>query len=319
WPARHRAGINDATLPPMGARFRLKSTFDISSFGSEAKVVLTAFKHYGLIVADNGSDWFFQGTEDAGWNTAAYDTMVSQLKTVPASAFEAIDESALMVNPNSAQAGTVPAQPAAPSAAPGNGRAIVTWSPPANGGQPITGYTITGTPGGTAVAGGTATAAIVFGLANGTSYTFTVTARNVVGTGPPSPPSNPVVPNSRLVAPSSPAPSGGRPPVTQVPPQPPPPRIVWLQPAASCSGSLPNGTGWKPPRSTLHSTSTQPSGRLSIERALLTFPQMLVGCSFSTASMMFDAYSWLLVRGISTEPSSIPRMRSSFSRLHLGQ
>ncbi|TMC87897.1 MAG: fibronectin type III domain-containing protein, partial [Chloroflexi bacterium] len=186
--------------------------------------------------ADNGSDWFFQGTEDPGWNTAAYDTMVSQLKTVPASAFEAIDESALMVNPNSAQAGTVPAQPAAPSAAPGNGRAIVTWSPPANGGQPITGYTITGTPGGTAVAGGTATAAIVFGLANGTSYTFTVTARNVVGTGPPSPPSNPVVPNSRLVAPSSPAPSGGRPPVTQVPPQPPPPRIVWLQPGARLEG-----------------------------------------------------------------------------------
>ena len=214
----------------------MKSTYDISTFGTEAKVVLTAFKHYGLIVADNGSDWFFQGTEDPGWNTAAYDTMVSQLKTVPASAFEAIDESALMVNPNSAQAGTVPAQPAAPSAAPGNGRAIVTWSPPANGGQPITGYTITGTPGGTAVAGGSATAAIVFGLANGTSYTFTVTARNVVGTGPPSAPSNAVVPNSRLVAPSSPAPSSGRPPVTPVPPQPPPPRIVWLQPGARLEG-----------------------------------------------------------------------------------
>ena len=147
-----------------------------------------------------------------------------------------IDESALMVNPNSAQAGTVPAQPATPTAAPGNGRAIVTWSPPANGGQPITGYTITGTPGGTAVAGGSATAAVVFGLTNGTSYTFTVTARNVVGTGPPSAPSNAVVPNSRLVAPSSPAPSSGRPPVTPVPPQPPPPRIVWLQPGARLEG-----------------------------------------------------------------------------------
>src|SRR5205814_1800060 len=65
WPARHHAGISDATLPPMGARFRLKSGYDISSYGTEAKVVLTAFKHYGLIVADNGSDWFFQGTEDA--------------------------------------------------------------------------------------------------------------------------------------------------------------------------------------------------------------------------------------------------------------
>ena len=237
WPARHRAGINDATLPPMGARFRLRSTFDISSFGSEAKVVLTAFRHYGLIVADNGSDWFFQGTEDAGWNTAAYDTMVSQLKTVPASAFEAIDESALMVDPNSAQAGTVPSQPAAPSATPGNARAVVMWTPPANGGQPITGYTITGNPGGSALAAGSATAAVVFGLVNGTSYTFTVAARNVVGTGSPSPPSNAVVPNSRLIAPSSPAPVTARPPVTQVPPQPPPPsRIVWLQPGARLEG-----------------------------------------------------------------------------------
>ncbi|TME91556.1 MAG: fibronectin type III domain-containing protein [Chloroflexi bacterium] len=232
WPARHHAGISDATLPPMGARFRLKSGYDISSYGTEAKVVLTAFKHYGLIVADNGSDWFFQGTEDASWD----DQIISDLKQVPVNQFEAVDESALMVNPNSAQAGTVPAQPATPTAAPGNGRAIVTWSPPANGGQPITGYTITGTPGGTAVAGGSATAAVVFGLTNGTSYTFTVTARNVVGTGPPSAPSNAVVPNSRLVAPSSPAPSSGRPPVTPVPPQPPPPRIVWLQPGARLEG-----------------------------------------------------------------------------------
>ena len=90
WPARHDAGTaSDPNLPPMGARFRLKNSFDISGFNAQAQVVLTAMKHYGLIVADNGSNWYFQGTEDAGWNNEPYATMVSQLKTVPASAFEA--------------------------------------------------------------------------------------------------------------------------------------------------------------------------------------------------------------------------------------
>jgi hypothetical protein len=99
WPARHHAGINDPTLPPMGARFRLKMSYDISSYGAEAQVVLTAFKHYGLIVADNGSDWFFQGTEDSSWD----DTIISDLKLVPVNQFEAVDESSLMADPNSAQ------------------------------------------------------------------------------------------------------------------------------------------------------------------------------------------------------------------------
>ncbi len=61
-------------------------------------------KRYGLIVADNGSDWFFQGTEDNGSNAGPYPAMVSQPKTVPASAFEAVDESNVMVSPDSGQA-----------------------------------------------------------------------------------------------------------------------------------------------------------------------------------------------------------------------
>ena len=106
WPARHQAGsaVNH-NLPPMGARFRLKAGYNISGFNAQTQVVLTAMKHYGLIVADNGSNWYFQGTSDAGWDTPPYSTMVSQLKTVPASAFEAIDESSLMLDPNSGQAG----------------------------------------------------------------------------------------------------------------------------------------------------------------------------------------------------------------------
>jgi len=112
WPARHDAGAaSNPNLPPMGARFRLKAGYNVSGFSPQAQVVLAAMKHYGLIVADNGSNWFFQGTMDAGWNNEPYATMVSQLKTVPASAFEAVDESSLMVDPNSGRA--VPQTPCA--------------------------------------------------------------------------------------------------------------------------------------------------------------------------------------------------------------
>jgi len=84
----------------MGARFRLKSGFDLSRFSPKARVVLRAMKRYGLIVADNGSDWYFQGIRDRRWRNALLD----QLKTVPASAFEAVDVSSCTVDPDSAQA-----------------------------------------------------------------------------------------------------------------------------------------------------------------------------------------------------------------------
>ena len=102
WPARHQAGTAaNAALPPMGARFRLKSSYDISHFSAQAQVILLAMQHYGLILADNGSNWFFSGTEDAAWP----DSLLSELKTIPASQFDAVDESSLMTNPNSAAVG----------------------------------------------------------------------------------------------------------------------------------------------------------------------------------------------------------------------
>src|SRR2546422_1221616 len=101
WPARHQAGAAaNPALPPMGARFRLKATYDISHFSAQAQVILLAMQHYGLILADNGSNWFFSGTEDAAWP----DSLLSELKTVPAAQFDAVDESSLMVDPNSAAA-----------------------------------------------------------------------------------------------------------------------------------------------------------------------------------------------------------------------
>lgn len=101
WPARHQAGTAaNPALPPMGARFRLKAGYDIASFSPQAQVILRAMQHYGLILADNGSNWYFSGTEDPSWP----DSLLTELKSVPASEFEAVDESSLMVDPNSAAA-----------------------------------------------------------------------------------------------------------------------------------------------------------------------------------------------------------------------
>ncbi len=100
WPARHQAGAAaDPSLPPMGARFRLRASFDLSTFGRQAQVILRAMQRYGLIVADNGANWFFQGTTDPRWTEALLD----EFKRVPASQFEAVDVSSLMVDPQSAR------------------------------------------------------------------------------------------------------------------------------------------------------------------------------------------------------------------------
>src|SRR5438552_8704304 len=101
WPARHQAGTAaNPALPPMGARFRLKASYDISHFSTPTQVILRALQHYGLILADNGSNWFFSGTQDAAWP----DSLLTELKTVPAAQFDAVDESSLMIDPNSAAA-----------------------------------------------------------------------------------------------------------------------------------------------------------------------------------------------------------------------
>jgi hypothetical protein len=101
WPARHQAGsVNNASYPPMGARFRLRAGFDMSGLRADTRTVLRAMQTYGLILADNGSPWYFQGTADNRWPEALLD----QLKDIPASAFEAVDESSLMVGQNSGKA-----------------------------------------------------------------------------------------------------------------------------------------------------------------------------------------------------------------------
>ncbi len=103
WPARHEAGSTASPdYPPMGARFRLRRRFRlaVARCANVCQTVVTAMKTYGLILADNGSNWYFGGTADRRWT----DTMVDQLKAIPADAFQAVDERCLAVAPNSGQA-----------------------------------------------------------------------------------------------------------------------------------------------------------------------------------------------------------------------
>ncbi len=102
WPARHEAGQANPACPPMGARFRLDPAFSLpaSQCSDVCQTLLTTMKNYGLILADNGSNWFFQGTADTRWTSDDVD----QLKQIPANDFVAVDESCLMVTPDSGQA-----------------------------------------------------------------------------------------------------------------------------------------------------------------------------------------------------------------------
>ena len=88
WPARHYASSSTNTNhPPMGLRFRLKASVDISGFSPRMQVILRTMKKYGMIVSDNGSNWFFQGTHDNRWD----DEEINTLKNLHGRDFEAVD------------------------------------------------------------------------------------------------------------------------------------------------------------------------------------------------------------------------------------
>jgi hypothetical protein len=92
YPARHFASDStSASRPPMGLRVRLKASVDISGFGPQARVILKALKRYGMILADNGSDWFVTGAPDPGWD----DDDLHQLHEITGSDFEVVDTHAL--------------------------------------------------------------------------------------------------------------------------------------------------------------------------------------------------------------------------------
>jgi hypothetical protein len=90
-PASHCAGdTSNASAPPMGLRLRLGAGYDISQISGPAHAIAAAMKQYGLIVADNGSNWFFSGTSDRRWS----DENLDQLKSIPGSAFQVVQSAA---------------------------------------------------------------------------------------------------------------------------------------------------------------------------------------------------------------------------------
>jgi hypothetical protein len=87
YPARHFASSRtDTNLPPMGMRVRLKASFDISGYSPAMQVILRALKKYGMILADNGSNWYISGAPDPRWN----DDELHTLNNIKGSDFEVV-------------------------------------------------------------------------------------------------------------------------------------------------------------------------------------------------------------------------------------
>ncbi len=92
-PASHWASsITDQDVAPMGLRLRMRADYDLSRFRGQSLVIATALKRYGMIVADNGSNWFISGAPDTRWD----DEDLNQLKGIPGSAFEAVQTGAVV-------------------------------------------------------------------------------------------------------------------------------------------------------------------------------------------------------------------------------
>jgi len=101
WPARHQAGATtDPDVPPMGQRFRLNAAFDIGGFSDANQIILEALKTYGMLLADNGSDWFLSGVPDDRWDNDDLRDLQDRLR---GSDFEAVDCSSLIGDPDSGQ------------------------------------------------------------------------------------------------------------------------------------------------------------------------------------------------------------------------
>jgi hypothetical protein len=92
YPARHYpSDLTDPSLPPMGLRVRLKAGFEVRPFPRQARIVLIALKRYGMIVADNGSDWYISGAPSSGWSNDQLHT----LGRVKGADFEVVDTSSV--------------------------------------------------------------------------------------------------------------------------------------------------------------------------------------------------------------------------------
>lgn len=93
YPARHDASSQTSTaLPPMGLRVRLKATFDTSGLSPQARVIADALKHYGMILADNGSPWYVTGASDPRFD----DDVMHELDAITGRDLEVVDTTGLV-------------------------------------------------------------------------------------------------------------------------------------------------------------------------------------------------------------------------------
>ena len=100
WPARHKASNEHTqTNPPMGIRVRLRADYPLAGFSAHARRLLVAMKRYGMILADNGSDWYVSGIPNEGWDNE----VLHELDVVEGSSFEVVDESSLQIDPDSGE------------------------------------------------------------------------------------------------------------------------------------------------------------------------------------------------------------------------
>jgi hypothetical protein len=91
YPATHAAGLNTNRLPPMGLRLRLRKSFDESKLTGGALAIVRAMKRYGMILADNGSDWFVTGEEHDGWgNEEKFAALADPMKAVKGADFDIV-------------------------------------------------------------------------------------------------------------------------------------------------------------------------------------------------------------------------------------
>jgi len=150
------------------------------------QVILRALKKYGMILADNGSNWYISGAPDSRWND---DNLVSELRLVKGSDFEAVDESSLMVDPDSGQVSSAPPDadilpPSAPAnlagAAVSSSEINLSWSPSLDN-VGVTGYRVYRN--GIQIGTTTDTSYADTGLSPATTYQYSAAAYDAAGNG----------------------------------------------------------------------------------------------------------------------------------------
>jgi hypothetical protein len=187
WPARS-AQVNDPSdpkHPPAGQRFRLKGSYDISGYPPQARVILQALKTYGMIAATNtgaGHPVSIIGSPDTRWNYVDLNTLTG----IDLSNFEAVDESSLMIDKNSAQARQTSGAPSSPTITVTSPNGGETWQ---RGTTHTVTWSYTGSPGSTVnlvlVKAGTDVGTIVSGVSIGSggtgSFTWPISSSGTTG------------------------------------------------------------------------------------------------------------------------------------------